>query len=252
MLKRLAFLVSLGFCTPAIAIVGGGRLETDAMGRTVVTIVGSAGTFCSGVLIAQSVILTAAHCVMPGAIYKFVAYNDNAPPELLNVKSVAIHPQFKLGSILAHRATADVALLRLERPAPASRSTALIGTPRTPIVSGAAFTVAGVGVARRGDYRSGGVVRKAALIATGQPGNLQIRLVDPTTANKKDGLGACTGDSGAPVFETQNEKAVVVGVVSWSTGPNNAAGCGGLTGVTPLSLYQGWIGQRLREWHEPH
>jgi hypothetical protein len=33
----------------------------------------------------------------------------------------------------------------------------------------------------------------------------------------------------------------VIGVVSWSTGPDNSEGCGGLTGVTPLSLYRGWI-----------
>jgi len=29
--------------------------------------------------------------------------------------------------------------------------------------------------------------------------------------------------------------------VSWSTGPNNTDGCGGLTGVTPLARYRGWI-----------
>jgi hypothetical protein len=33
----------------------------------------------------------------------------------------------------------------------------------------------------------------------------------------------------------------VIGVVSWSTGPRNAAGCGGLTGVTPLARYRAWL-----------
>ena len=32
-----------------------------------------------------------------------------------------------------------------------------------------------------------------------------------------------------------------MGVVSWSTGPGGSAGCGGLTGVTPIELYRGWI-----------
>jgi hypothetical protein len=54
---------------------------------------------------------------------------------------------------------------------------------------------------------------------------------------QKEGLGACTGDSGAPVFAN----GAIIGVVSWSTGPRNAAGCGGLTGVTPLALYRSWI-----------
>jgi hypothetical protein len=30
-------------------------------------------------------------------------------------------------------------------------------------------------------------------------------------------------------------------VVSWSTGPNETAGCGGLTGLTPLLAYRDWI-----------
>ena len=50
-------------------------------------------------------------------------------------------------------------------------------------------------------------------------------------------MGACTGDSGAPVFEGD----ALIGVVSWSTGPNLTAGCGGMTGVTPIAIYRGWI-----------
>jgi secreted trypsin-like serine protease len=108
------------------------------------------------------------------------------------------------------------------------------------VAPGDPFTVAGLGVAVRGDGKSGGTVRAASLVATGKPGNLQIRLVDAASRGEKDGLGACTGDSGAPVF-AMNGAPAVIGVVSWSTGPRNSAGCGGLTGVTPLFLYRDWI-----------
>ena len=50
------------------------------------------------------------------------------------------------------------------------------------------------------------------------------------------GFGGCTGDSGAPAFD--GEGPLVIGVVSWSTGPEDTEGCGGLTGVTPLLLYR--------------
>jgi secreted trypsin-like serine protease len=43
------------------------------------------------------------------------------------------------------------------------------------------------------------------------------------------------------VFRDNGGNLTVVGVVSWSTGPKLTAGCGGLTGVTPLSLYRPWI-----------
>src|SRR6185312_3836387 len=146
-----------------------------------------------------------------------------------------------------HRATADVALLQLSAPAK-GKTPATLGTPDIPITVGSRFTIAGIGVTVRGDGRSGGTVRVAGLVATGKPGTLQIRLVDPAGQGTRDGLGACTGDSGAPVFEDKQGGPVIVGVVSWSTGPNGAAGCGGMTGVTPLTLYRDWILQAAQKW----
>jgi hypothetical protein len=116
-----------------------------------------------------------------------------------------------------------------------------------PINVGQRLTVVGMGVATVGDGRSGGVARAASLAVTGQPGTLQTRLVDPSTNNARAGLGACTGDSGAPTI-LDSGSGVIVGVVSWSTGPNNASGCGGLTGVTPLALYRDWILTTARSW----
>ncbi|MFZ2154551.1 MAG: trypsin-like serine protease, partial [Bradyrhizobium sp.] len=174
-------------------------------------------------------------------------YGADRQPQLQDVKTVAIHPAFSMKAMTSHRATADVAVLQLEAAAK-GKSPALLGVPAIPIVVGSRFTIAGIGVVVRGDGKSGGTIRVAGLVATGKPGTLQIRLVDPVGQGTRDGLGACTGDSGGPVFEDKQSGAVIVGVVSWSTGPNGAAGCGGLTGVTPLTLYRDWILQTAREW----
>jgi secreted trypsin-like serine protease len=232
---------------PASAIVGGGAPSAEGVGRSVVTIVGSRGNFCTGALIAPRLVLTVAHCVQPGATYKIVEYGADRQPQLQDVKSVAIHPAFNMQAMMAHRATADVALLQLEAP-PKGKTPSPLGMPQVPIVVGSRFTIAGIGVTIRGEGSSGGTIRVAGLVATGRPGTLQIRLVDPIGQGVRDGLGACTGDSGGPVFEDQQGGAAIVGVISWSTGPNGAAGCGGLTGVTPLTLYRDWILQAARLW----
>jgi secreted trypsin-like serine protease len=244
--RLVAGLVLLA-ATPADAIVGGGAPSADGVGRSVVTIVGSRGNFCTGALIAPKIVLTAAHCVQPGADYKIVEYGADKQPSLQDVRSVAIHPGFKMQAMLAHRATADVALLQLDSSAKGKVASTL-GAPNIPIVVGSRFTIAGIGVTVRGDGKSGGTIRVAGLIATGKPGTLQIRLVDPVGQGTRDGLGACTGDSGGPVFEDKQTGPAIIGVVSWSTGPNGSAGCGGLTGVTPLTLYRDWLLQTARQW----
>lgn len=237
-LPVLALLLS---ALPAAAMVGGAPPAAPAIARHVVLIVGSRGTFCTGVAIARDLVLTAAHCTLPGADYKLMEFDAAHQPLLKDVADIAHHPQFDLKTLLAHRATADVSLMRLAAPLGAAFVPAPLATPSKAVAPGDGFTVAGYGVAVRGDGKSSGTIRVAALVATGQPGTLQIRLVDPSTRDERAGLGACTGDSGAPVFAGDGEKLGVAGVVSWSTGPKLADGCGGLTGVTPLVRYRDWI-----------
>lgn len=242
---RIMAVVALPFATPVHAIVGGAAPAADGIGRSVVTIVGSRGNSCSGTLIAPDLVLSVAHCVGPGATYKIVEYGGDRQPRLRDVRRVATHPGFDMKTMLAHRATADVSLLQLETP---KANPSAIGVPTAPLAAGNRFTIAGIGVTIRGSGKSAGVVRSADLVATGHPGTLQIRLVDPAAGGTRAGLGACTGDSGGPVFEDQQGRQVVVGIVDWSTGPNGSDGCGGLTGVTPLTLYRDWIVQTARRW----
>jgi hypothetical protein len=241
MFRALTALAFVGLSSlPAPALVGGASPAPDSVGGSVVLIVGSRGNFCSGAALARDLVLTAAHCVRPGADYKIVEYDSARRPQLRDVARVVTHPKFDAQAASSSRATADVALLKLAAPLARVVPATLYGSGFK-VAPGDAFTVAGSGVTIRHDGKSGGTVRAANLVATGRPGTLQIRLFDPATQGQKAGLGACTGDSGGPVFAVYDGRPAIAGVVSWSTGPKNTDGCGGLTGVTPLTLYREWI-----------
>src|SRR5258708_34754345 len=193
MIAASALLLSV----PAHAIVGGGAPSAEGIGRSVVTIVGSGRNFCTGALSAPRLVLTAAHCVQPGAIYKIVEYGADKQPQLQDVKNVGIHPSFNVQAMTAHRATADVALLQLEAPAK-GKAAAMLGAPQIPIVAGSRFTIAGIGVTIRGEGSSGGRISVAGLVATRQPGTLQIRLGDPVGQGTRGGARARTPGSRGP------------------------------------------------------
>jgi hypothetical protein len=236
---------------PAQAMVGGAQPAADGAGRSVVMILGSGGTACTATAIARDLLLTAAHCVQPGADYKLVASAPGERPVLKDIARIERDPQFDLKRLFGHLATADVALIKLAEPLPTKIPPVPLGAEEEPVAVGDALVVAGYGVTVRGDGRTGGIVRAATLVATGQPGSLQIRLFDPKTKGDSAGLGACAGDSGAPAFRDKDGRIVVIGVVSWSTGPKLGDGCGGLTGVTPLSRYRAWIVDTSRKLGSP-
>jgi secreted trypsin-like serine protease len=248
MLRAILLIFCLLTSLPASAMVGSAAPAGD-FARAAVMIVGSRGNSCTGTLVARDLVLTAAHCVPPTADYKLVQFDAQRQPSLRDILRVERHPQFSQQTFDNHRATADVALIKLAAPLALPQASLFSGT--FAVAPGDRFTVAGYGLTERGNGKSGGTLRAANLAATGKPGNLQIRLADPATNGERAGLGACTGDSGGPVFREQGGRLVVIGVISWSTGPNNAEGCGGLTGVTPLPLYRGWITDAAKKLGSP-
>ena len=227
----LALIALLSLGSPAGALVGGAEVVRGiGAGRHIVMIISTRGSLCTGTAIARDLVLTGGHCVAPAASYR-VLLPDIKPPGLA-IRSIAIHPRYNPKDYASGRVTADVALLKLEQPLPAD----IVPAAVAPVTSVAPGSEAG-----------NGVPRAAALIATGKPGTLQIRLFDPATRDQRSGLGACTGDSGGPAFIENNGTFAVIGVVSWSTGAASTAGCGGLTGVTPLAIYRGWVVEQAKK-----
>ena len=231
--------VYLAAACPGHALVGGARTASGSgAGRHIVMIVSTRGNLCTGTALGRDLVLTAGHCVAPAATYRVLT--PGMTPPGLAISTIAVHPRYNPKDYASGRVTADVALLKLEQPLPAAFAPAALAQPG-PVVPGDRFVIAGYGTTSYGGDTGIGMPRTAVLIGTGKPGTLQIRLFDPATRDARSGLGACTGDSGGPAFTESGGVFAVVGVVSWSTGPASTAGCGGLTGVTPLAIYRAWL-----------
>lgn len=229
---------------PAFAITGNAPPAGGFAARPIVMVVDSRGDLCTGTALARDLVLTAAHCV-DGKLNYTVKTFQGGPP--VSAQGIAIHPRFNPASYAAARATADIALVKLAAPLTELVMPAKLA-PARQVAVGEMLTIAGFGTTADGSARGLGIPRMARLSVTGKPGSLQIRLFDLATRDQRVGLGACTGDSGAPVFAGAGASLLgqVIGVVSWSTAPNDEEGCGGLTGVTPLELYRGWIEEQAR------
>ncbi|MBV9347032.1 MAG: trypsin-like serine protease [Pseudolabrys sp.] len=241
-------LACLFLCAEASALTGKAPPASGVAGRAIVMLVDRRENLCTATAIAPDLVLTAAHCVMRKDDYQVQVSRGGAA---VAAKFIATHPGFDARAYLASRATADVALVKLEAPLPAMIVPAALAAPRSVNV-GDRLIIAGFGVTAARSNSGLGTPRMAALAVTGRPGNLQIRLIDPATAGSRPGqfqigLGACTGDSGGPAFDGD----AVIGVVSWSTAPQLEEGCGGMTGVTPLGLYRPWITDQARKFGSP-
>ena len=205
-------------CSPAAAMVGGAQ-PAPKFADAVVMIVGSRGTSCTGTAIARDLVLTAAHCVTPGADYKLVEF-DAAAAALQDVAAIARHPQFDADAAVRHRVTADVALLKLSALDVAARrcrsAPAGFGRGRRPL-PGRGLRPCRAG--RRQERRHRAHARRSSRPAS--PATCRSAWSIPATKNQRPGLGACTGDSGGPAFVNSGGALAVTGVVSWSTAAKN-------------------------------
>ena len=118
-------------------MVGGAEVvRGTGAGRHIVMIISTRGSLCTGTAIARDLVLTGGHCVAPAASYR-VLLPDIKPPGLA-IRSIAIHPRYNPKDYASGRVTADVALIKLEQPLPASIAPAALA-PVTPGRAGRPF-----------------------------------------------------------------------------------------------------------------
>ena len=243
--RSLAFAGALAaLVDPARALVGA---EPDSRFADRVAMVlirgGDKAGFCSALVLSPRVLLTAAHCLRPlrdMAVY----YRDAAGAAVIIPVDAAIaHPHYRADAIEARVQSIDLALIRTARPLDPRFAAAAIADGGPPAI-GARAIVSGYGAAREGDWSSGGTLRSVTLAVREPASTVLVWAADP------DGraAGACSGDSGAPVWSADGSAAIAI--VAWAQAPHGR-GCGGLTQGPLLAPLKAWIEETERGLASP-
>lgn len=220
------------------AIIGGTANHGD---QAVVAVF--AGGLCTGTLIAPEIVLTAAHCVGDAIVSGNtnsggVRFGDGDSPwiDSVGIVDMAMHRLYKPPAFLQH----DIALVRLDRPGPASISSLPISTRElTEEDVGLQLRVVGFG---NTDGEAGtGAGRKRQV-------TLPLKEVRPGHITIGDHLyNTCQGDSGGPTFAMFGGREYVVGVTSYG-----ASGCAGLSALTRTdAMWDAFLTEVISAWSGP-
>jgi hypothetical protein len=222
---------------PAAAIIDGAPAGAPVAAQTAL-IVSTRGAVCTGTVLTRDLLLTAAHCMHPAGDYAVAVLATE--PRLVPVERIVTHPRFDPAQFKTRRPTPDLALVKLGAPLPASYRPAPLSRDTNPPQAGDRFTLAGYGVVAEGDGKSAGRLRVATLPAIGNTVDATGVIIVRLSAGGK-AAGACTGDSGGPVFRGEE----VAAVIGWSTGADGRE-CGLVTGATLVAPQLAWIAATAR------
>jgi secreted trypsin-like serine protease len=225
---------------PAVALVGP-ALEAPEFAPYVVMVVDRRDmSYCSASVIDPKILLTAAHCVLDPEATSVHFLDGDGQRDFREAAAIEVHPGYRPDAARRRLLSIDLALVRLAEPLPSSfRPVALAETARVEI--GQKLSIVGFGIADETTPKSGGTLREGILAVSWSEPPFLIRLRDPDDR----GLGACTGDSGAPIF--QIGRPAVVAVATWAKGEDGQR-CGAATQAVLVAPQRRWIDAILQSW----
>ena len=251
MRRRLPTVVIAGLAAAAGCADGGlGGLDQGIIGGTPSAVgafpaVGAlyeGGPTCTATLIAPDAVLTAAHCLHPGAGLPAFTLDADArgAVDLVTVVDVVIHPDWDVDRAISDGPTQyfDLAVLRLGEPVEVAPAIVAGPADGRRLTAGTPVTMVGYGQTVDGDPTSAGLkVDAIAPVVATSPSELQV-------SNPGDPQN-CYGDSGGPALADLGAGQRVVGVVS--RGATTATTCDQGSVDTRVDYYLPWLRAQVPE-----
>lgn len=234
MLRAVTLLLAaLSLIAPARAIVGD---STDGAARADETVMvltrGPEGSgFCTAIVLSPRVILTAAHCLRPPGDMRVHFRDADGAPVVIEVEASLAHPDYRADAPAQRTRSIDVGLVKTKTDLPPRFHPADLAGVSTP-APGETVVVAGYGLRREGEPKTGGTLREAPLRVR-EPRSRVLLWLAPAA----EFGGACSGDSGGPIYSAEG---AVVALVAWTEGKGERK-CGALTQGVLLAPLRGWV-----------
>ncbi|MFC4336086.1 serine protease [Salininema proteolyticum] len=215
----LALTASAGASGMGAQVIGGDPAEEGQFPYLVS--LQSGGHFCGGSLIAEDVVLTAAHCVEGSGPGDFTVKHgsvalDSPDMNEYEVADVEVAPDYGQGS----RFSWDWALVQLTEPVEGAETVALSDGS---VDEGPTFTVAGWGVTDDGGLANEQQFVEVPFVDDQTCSEAYGSSLDPESMVcagdvENGGVDSCQGDSGGPLVAGEEGSHVLAGIVSWGQG----------------------------------
>ncbi|SMF58144.1 S1 family peptidase [Pseudobacteriovorax antillogorgiicola] len=240
----------------ALALVGCGQVEEQkssskivngsitesgtAVALHTVALTQSGRPYCTGVLVDEDLVLTAAHCVegTSRATVSFGLGVDGTPVDEITGQTVA-HPDFDAGSIGRVQVGSDIGMILLDEDAPSFMEPVAIATANE-YQEGDTVTLAGYGLLGYSGWwifkspiqNDGNRLRQTQTSISDITGDL-ITFDTPNNGTNS----SCRGDSGGPMYISNGNSVRLIGVTSYGPGQ-----CDQGSGVyTSVPFHLDWI-----------
>ena len=221
-------------------IIGGWEAQQgDKIQESIVAVYDTmGGQLCTGSLLPNNIVLTAAHCIGSDPQAMFIIFDTKvAAKSIRRTVDKAVVSPFWASRQAEDLDTGDIALIHFAGSLPRGYKPAtFVGTSERKLLkAGAEVVLAGYGISNGVTGDGAGVLRVT-----------KVKIEDPKfstseiTLNQTQGTGACHGDSGGPAYVQVNGHYYLWGVTSRGV-QDESNDCSKLSAYTNAAYYKAWI-----------